>query len=409
MGKIELLSPAGCFSKLKTAFYFGADAVYVGGKDFSLRAFATNFSNDELKDAVIYAHSLNKKLFVTLNVFARDEDVERVKDYLKYLYEIGVDAVIMTDTGLISMARKVVPNLEIHLSTQANTLNSYTINFWADQGVKRVVLARELSIDQISKIRDKISPETELEVFVHGAMCISYSGRCLLSNYLTNRDSNKGQCVQACRWEYEIREKSRDGSYLTITEDDRGTYILNSKDLNMLKYIDLLKKAGVNSFKVEGRMKSEYYLATVINAYRRGIDYLESLENGEKFILPSYLEEELKKTAHREYTTAFYLGENDRTVNYDDSSAKGDCEYIANVLSCDDGYITVEMRNRFKKGDVLEVLTPTSNLNKEIVVDEIISSKGEIIKDAKLVQEILKIKSDIVLQNGDILRRKTKS
>ncbi|MCQ2399978.1 MAG: U32 family peptidase, partial [Clostridia bacterium] len=268
MSKIELLSPAGDMSKLKTAFYYGADAVYIGGKSLSLRALAGNFSDEELEEAVEYAHNLNKKVYVTVNIFGKNADIENAERYFKFLERINVDGVIISDTGLVYLALTVAPKLKINLSTQANTLNYKTVEFWRNYGLKRIILARELSFKEIKEIHEKV-PDIELECFIHGAMCISYSGRCLLSDYRTGRQSNRGACVQACRWNYEIREKGSDGDYLSVEEDERGTYILNSKDLNLLDYIKEIADAGICSVKVEGRMKSEYYLATVINAYRR--------------------------------------------------------------------------------------------------------------------------------------------
>jgi putative protease len=271
MNKIELLSPAGDMNKLKTAFYYGADAVYIGGKAFSLRALAGNFSDEEILEAVEYAHKLNKKVYVTVNILARNYDIDKAVEYLKFLESANIDGAIISDVGLISLAREIAPNLAINVSTQANTLNYKAVEFWRDYGVKRVILARELSLKEIKEIKKRV-PDIEIETFIHGAMCISYSGRCLLSDYRTGRSSNRGACVQACRWNFEIREKGSNGAYMEMEEDERGTYILNSKDLNLIDYIAELDDAGVISFKVEGRMKSEYYLATVINAYRRAID-----------------------------------------------------------------------------------------------------------------------------------------
>ena len=307
MTKPELLAPAGDFEKLKTAFYFGADAVYVGGKEFSLRALAGNFTNEELEEATKYTHEIGKKIYVTVNIFARNTDLEKADEYFAFLEKIGVDGVIISDLGLISIALK--RNLNVNVSTQASILNKATVQFYKDLGVKRVILARELSLKEVKEIS---SVDIEVETFIHGAMCISYSGRCLLSNYLTGRDSNRGACVQACRWEYSIREKNTDGEYLEIEEDDKGTYILNSKDLNLIDYIGDLVDAGVVSFKIEGRMKSDYYLATVINAYRRAIDAY--FREGEVYKENPLYMTELKKTAHRCFTTAYAFGENDKTV-----------------------------------------------------------------------------------------------
>ena len=396
--KTELLAPAGSYAKLKTAFHFGADAAYVGGKNFSLRTFADNFTLEELSSATNFAHSLGKKVYVTANIFAKNADFMALEEYFKALESIGVDAVIISDPGVVYLAKKVAPKLAIHLSTQANTTNKYSVKFWAEQGVSRVILARELSLLEIADIRD-FNPDTELEAFVHGAMCISYSGRCLLSDYLDGRSSNRGACVQSCRWRYEVRALNAtngESEWLPLEEDEKGAYIFNSKDLNMLAYLKEMEGAGISSFKIEGRMKSGYYLATVINAYRRAMDGKGLSES----------EIELSNVAHREYTTAYTLGKNTQTVNYDDSQSKGDYTYIADVIGMENGFVIAEMRNRFKEGDELEILSPNSNFKKTFIAEEICDLKGERILDAKLVQEHYKIKCPYDLQAGDYLRRK---
>lgn len=395
--KAELLAPAGSYQKLLTAFHFGADAAYVGGKQFSLRTFADNFTVDELSSAISHAHSLGKKVYVTANVFARNADFSQLSDYFQTLQTLGADAAIISDPGVVYVAKKSAPDLQIHLSTQANTTNKYAVKFWQEQGVSRVILARELSIKEIAEIHDFV-PETELEAFVHGAMCISYSGRCLLSDYLDGRSSNRGACVQSCRWRYEVRALNATGGptdWMPIEEDGKGTYILNSKDLNMLAHLREMEGAGVRSFKIEGRMKSGYYLATVINAYRRLMD------GGDL----SISEKELSNVAHRAYTTAYTLGNNPQTVNYEDSQSKGDAVYIADVVGYEDGYVLAEMRNRFKQGDLLEVLSPDDTFAKSFVAEEIYDSKGARTDDGKLVQEIYKIKCPFILKKGDYLRR----
>lgn len=396
--KAELLAPAGSFAKLKTALYFGADAVYLGGKNFSLRTFADNFTEEELRESVRLAHGMGKKIYVTANVFARNGDFGKLEDYFRFLEEIKVDAAIISDPGAIYLAKKVAPSLPIHLSTQANTTNKYSVKFWQELGVARIVLARELSLQEIADIHEFV-PEMELEAFVHGAMCISYSGRCLLSDYLDGRSSNRGACVQSCRWRYEVRAQNAtngESHWLPMEEDGKGTYIFNSKDLNMLENIADLEKAGVCSFKIEGRMKSGYYLATVINAYRRAMD-------GQAL---SLAQDELSNVAHRAYTKAYALGDNHKTVNYEDSQSKGAYIYIADVLGGKDGYVYAEMRNRFQVGDVLEVLSPDENFGKTFTVEEMYNAKGEQVEDGKLVQEKYKIKCPYLLSKGDYLRRK---
>lgn len=397
MKKIELLAPAGNRLKLNTALYFGADAAYIGGKNFSLRTFADNFTAEELKSAVAFAHSLGKKIYVTANIFARNADLAELEDYFAFLYAAGADAAIVSDSGAFYAAQKAAPKLALHISTQANLTNKYAVKFWYGQGATRAILARELSLKEIAEIHDFV-PEMELEAFVHGAMCISYSGRCLLSNYLSGRESNRGACVQACRWKYQIRKQDEksDSGWLDVEEDERGAYILNSKDLNMSAHLGRMIEAGVRSFKIEGRMKSEYYLATVINAYRRCID------GG----FDKTVERELATAAHRDYTTAYMLGPNENTVNYTDSQAKGDCDYIGNVLGYENGFAEVEMRGRFRRGDVLEVLSPAEHFGKRFTVEEVYRSDGELTEDCKLVQEVYSVKCPYALSAGDILRRR---
>lgn len=404
MNKVELLAPSGDYSKLKTAAYFGADAAYIGGKALSLRAMAGNFTEEEIEKSVEFYHSQNKKIYVTVNIFAKNDDIKKAESYFKFLEKANVDGAIISDAGLIACAKDVAPDLNINLSTQANTLNYKAAEFWHKQGVKRVILARELSLKEIKQIRLAV-PSLEIETFIHGAMCISYSGRCLLSDYRTGRRSNGGECVQACRWNYEIRERGSDGAFMEVEQDERGTYILNSKDLCLIDYIGELIDAGVCSFKIEGRMKSEYYLATVINAYRRAID--DFYINGESYKNNPIYKTELEKTAHREFTTAYLLGENDRTENFDDSQSKGTHKFIATVLSAGEGYAVIEMRNRFKKGDTLEVLSPTDSFGKKIVVDKLTDEKGDEVTDAKIVQQRLKLYTDVPLNVGDMLRKKS--
>ncbi len=394
----ELLAPAGSFTKLETALHFGADAVYLGGKQFSLRTFADNFTEDELRAAVKLARSMQKKVYVTVNILARNADFGYMEEYLRLLSDSGVDGIIVSDVGIVALAKKVAPDLPIHLSTQANTTNKYAVRFWQDEGVARIVLARELSLREIAEIHDFV-PNMELEAFVHGAMCISYSGRCLLSDYLDGRSSNRGACVQACRWKYEVRALNAtngESAWLPVEQDDNGTYIFNSKDLNMLDRLQDLERAGVRSFKIEGRMKSAYYLATVINAYRRAM-------NGED---AKVSERELLAVAHREYTQAYADGANDKTVNYTDSQSKGEYTYIADVVGGGEGFVQAQMRNRFYCGDELEVLSPSGNFRKTFKVTDAYTSKGERVEDAKLVCETYTLPCPYPLQKGDFLRRK---
>lgn len=393
--KSELLAPAGSLEKLKVAFLYGADAVYVGGKNFSLRQYADNFTAEELAEGIDYAHERQKKVYVAVNIFAKNADFPEAEKYFKFLERIGADAVLITDPGLIALCKKTAPGLEIHLSTQANTLNKYAVRFWAEQGVKRVVLARELGYEEIKEIAE-YNPDVEIECFVHGAMCVSYSGRCLLSNYLSERNANRGECVQACRWRYELTAYGRDGDKLELTEDERGAYILNSRDLNLLKELNKLSEAGVKSFKIEGRMKTVYYLATVVNAYRRAMD------GGDINVS----EAELTKINHRAYTKAYFYGENDKTLNYDEGQEQGEYEFAAWVIGYDDGTALVEMRNRFAVGDELEVLSPGDSFLKKFVVGDMTDEDNVPVADAKLVQQRLKIAVPFRLYAGDILRKK---
>ena len=396
-GKAELLAPAGSFEKLKTALNFGADAVYLGGKSFSLRSFSENFTAEELREGIRYAHERGRKVYVTVNIFAKNADFPALSDALAYLQEIGADAALVTDPGVFSLAKKVAPKLNLHISTQANTTNQYAAKFWQEQGAERVVLARELSLAEIAQIHS-YCPDLQLEAFIHGAMCISYSGRCLLSNYLAGRDSNRGACVQACRWKYTVRaqrEESAQGGELEVQEDERGTYLLNSKDLNMLPYLDELAKAGVCSFKIEGRMKSSYYLATVVNAYRRVLDGTLNVAEAQA---------ELKKVAHRAFTAAYALGENAETVNYTDSQESGTREYVADVLEGGDCPI-IQMRNRFRVGEELEILSPSDSFNRRFTVQEMKDEQGNTVADAKLVMQKLQLRCPYPLAKGDILRK----
>ena len=395
---MELLAPAGNFEKFLTALHFGADAVYLAGNRFGLRAFAGNFSDKEMQEAVKIAHSFGKKVYITLNIIAKDEDFDGLKEYLKFLQNIKVDAVIVADIGVMEFVRKYAPKIDIHISTQANIINSYTAKFFADLGVKRLILARELSLEQIKNLRKNLPKEVEIEVFVHGAMCMAYSGRCLLSNYLTGRDSNHGECVQACRWKYYVREVSRDDE-LEVQEDEKGSYIFNSKDLNMLSHLQELKDAGVDSIKIEGRMKSSYYVATVVNAYRMALDMLPEKPTEE-------LEKELLKASHRRYTTGFYFDEENRQFQ-EDSMPVQDSEFVAiAVEDAKNGKVKLEMRNKFSVGDTLEILSPKKDcFNKKVTIKEIIDSTGEKIESAKKVQEIVEINMVYPILKGDILRR----
>lgn len=396
MEKPELLAPAGNLQKLKLAFYFGADAVYLGGKNFSLRTYADNFTEEELKEGIAFAHERGKRVYVAVNIFARNADFPVLRDYLKTLERLGADAVLISDLGVLKLCREVAPKLNVHISTQANTTNAQAVSFYAAAGASRVVLARELSLEEIAEIHAE-NPDTELEAFVHGAMCISYSGRCLLSDYLDGRSSNRGACVQACRFDYELRAReSGTENWLSLSEDGKGSYLLNSKDLNMSAHLAEMAQSGVVSFKIEGRMKSEYYLATVVNAYRRILDEGYSKALGE----------ELLCAAHRDYTTAYAFGKQSGAQSFENSQTKGLCDFIAVVTDWRDGRAYAEMRGRFYEGDELEILSPSESFLKKIPVTDLRDGAGAPCADAKRVQEIYSFPCAYPLSRGDILRRR---
>lgn len=397
---IELLSPAGNRERLEYALAYGADAVYMAGSRYSLRAFADNFEPDELKRALELVHSKGKKAYITVNIYAHNSDIDGMEDYFRFLYDIGADAVLVSDLGVLEAAKKGAPELPVHISTQANVTNYAAARFFCNAGAERIVLARELSIEEIALIHQKV-PQAELEAFVHGAACISYSGRCLLSDYLTGRSANQGKCAQPCRWGYELVPQGRADSF-PIEQDERGTYILNSKDLCMIDHLGELADAGVTSFKIEGRMKTAYYTAAVTNAYRRATDRLEAgLEPD-----PA-LKEELAKAANREFTTGFYFGPVQQGQRYESSKCRQSHEFSAVVLSSNGEYLTLEQRNRFRVGDVLEVLSPEpSRCGQKFTVESIISSQGCSVQAAPNPQERVKVPCTLRLEYMDILRRK---
>lgn len=387
----ELLAPAGNPEKLKTALYFGADAVYAGGRDFSLRAFSENFTDEEFAEGVAYAHARGRKVYAAANIYARDADFPALERHLRFLEEAGADAVLVSDPGVFALARECAPRLPVHVSTQANTTNSAACRFWQRLGARRVVLARELSLAEIGKIHEAC-PDLELETFVHGAMCISYSGRCLLSSYLAGRDSNRGACVQACRWKYDLVPEGGKRA-LRLEEDARGSYILNSRDLNMLDHLAELQAAGVCAFKIEGRMKSRYYVASVVNAYRRVLDGAPA----------AAVRAELETCAHREFTTAYAFGENAETVSPANSQTKGTCVYTADVLEGGREPL-VQMRGRFREGDTLEVLSPRADCGTSFEARNIRDEEETPVPDAKFVMQKLRISCPLELAAGDILR-----
>ncbi|QLY81874.1 peptidase U32 family protein [Clostridium intestinale] len=397
----ELLAPAGSLEKLKTAIDYGADAVYLGGNKLNLRAFADNFTNEQIKEGVEYAHKRGKKVYMTLNVIPHNGDLYGLEDYLKEIYSLEVDAIIVADPGIIATAREVVPELEIHLSTQANNTNWRSAKFWYDQGVKRIVLARELTMKEINDVREKIPEGCEIEAFIHGSMCMSYSGRCVMSNYMTGRDSNRGACAQPCRYKYYLVEEKRPGEYFPIIEDDKGSYIMNSKDLCMIEHIPELMESGIYSFKIEGRMKSSYYVAAIVKSYRQAIDAY--LENPEGYELKQSWVDNLLKVSHRSYHTGFYFNEPNKQV-YDTSSYVRDYDIVGVVKEYDEvnKIATIEQRNRVFEGDKVEVLGPVGE-NYEIVLSDMHDGKGEKIEVAPRAQMIFSIKVDAPLKVKDML------
>jgi len=392
MKKIELLAPAGDLEKLKIAIDYGADAVYFGGEMFGLRAAAKNFSIDEIKEGVEYAHARDKKVHMTINIFAHNEDIGELELYLNQLKDIPIDAFIVSDPGIIMMIREAIPDAEIHLSTQANMTNYKTAEFWHKQGVKRIVLARELTFDEIRELRERLPETLELEAFIQGAMCISYSGRCLLSNFMIERDANRGQCAHPCRWKYHLVEEQRPGEYFPIEEDERGTYILNSRDLCMIEHIPDLVQAGLSSAKIEGRMKSIFYVATIVGAYRRAIDAYYKDPEGYVFD-PEWLNE-LKKVSHREFTTGFYYNKpTNKDQNYQTSAYTREYSFVGLVKRYDEktGIAVIEQRNKMVLGDEIEVFGPDTDCftqKIEILLDE----EDQPIESAPHPQQIVKIK-----------------
>jgi len=353
MKKPELLAPAGDFEKLRTAIHYGADAVYLGDSRFSLRGKAGNFEPEELKEAINYAHTRNKKAYVTANIFPHNADLKEMEEYIEFLKDAMPDAVIVSDPGFFMMFKKSAPEIAIHVSTQANITNSEAARFWESLGAKRLVLSRELTIEEIKGIRYKTA--IELEVFVHGSICISYSGRCYISSFLTSRSANRGECTNSCRWNYTLMEEKRQGEHFPVFEDDRGTYIMSSKDLCMIEHLHLLKDAGIDSFKIEGRMKGINYVAGVVKTYREAVD---SLGNGECAINPRWLRE-LSMFSSRGYTTGMFFGKQpDSDYNFDGESYRMSHELVGIILEIKDGIAKVALRNRLDMGDAVEYLSP---------------------------------------------------
>lgn len=396
MQRYELLAPAGDLEKLNTACYFGADAVYVGGPRMHLRAQAASMTEEDLKEGIDRVHALGKRIYVSVNAFAHNRDLEGLGEYAQQLDDMGADAVIVSDLGVLRRIKRSAPALEVHISTQANCTNYETARMYHEFGASRIVLARELSLQEIAELREKTPRELCLEAFVHGAMCMSYSGRCLISSFLTGRDANQGDCAQPCRWEYALMEASRPGAYFPIEEDGRGSYLLSSSDLNMISHIQQLKQCGVTSFKIEGRMKTAYYVATMTNAYRRAIDESAPL---------CQLEQEVRCASHRAFSTGFYFGAPFSAIH--SAGYEQDCVFCAVVQSrCQDGRVWIEQRNKFEVGQVLEILSPHSlgsSFRLERMWD---ADTGEEILCAPHPQQQVLIQCPYPLEPMDMLRRR---
>ena len=404
MKKVELLVPASNLEVLKTAVIYGADAVYIGGEAYGLRAKAKNFSLDDMREGIAFAHERGVKVYVTANILAHNYDLDGARSYFKELKEIKPDALIISDPGMFTIAKEECPEIEVHISTQANNTNYMTYLFWHKMGAARVVSARELSLREIKEIRENIPDDLEIESFIHGAMCISYSGRCLLSNYFTGRDANHGACTHPCRWKYAVVEEQRPGEYLPVYENERGTYIFNSKDLCMIEYIPEIIDAGINSLKIEGRMKTALYVATVARTYRKALD--DFAESEEKYRANmDWYRSEISKCTYRQFTTGFYFGKPDENTQiYDNNTYVNEYIYLGIVGETDDrGFVRIEQRNKFCKGDVIEIMKPDGR-NIPVTVNAIYDDEGNEVESAPHPQQVLWLDLSEKPQQYDLLR-----
>lgn len=405
--KPELLVPASSLEVLKTAVIFGADAVYIGGEAYGLRAKAKNFSKEDMIEGVKFAHNHNVKVYVTANILAHNRDLAGVREYFEELKEVKPDALIIADPAVFTIAREVLPDMELHISTQANNTNYGTYMFWYGLGAKRVVSARELSLAEIKEIRENIPDDLEIETFIHGAMCISYSGRCLLSSYMAGRDANQGACTHPCRWKYSVVEESRPGEYMPVFENERGTYIFNSKDLCMIEYIPEILDAGIDSLKIEGRMKTALYVATVARTYRMAIDDCLKSEEYYRSRIPFY-KEEIAKCTYRQYTTGFFFGKpNENTQIYDSNTYIREYTYLGIIEDVQGDLCKIEQRNKFVVGEHIEIMKPSGE-NVEVVVKRIVDMDGNDREDAPHPKESLYIQLSEPAEKYDLLRRKEK-
>ncbi|MCH5279823.1 MAG: U32 family peptidase [Lachnospiraceae bacterium] len=406
MKKPELLIPASSLEVLKTAVMFGADAVYIGGEAFGLRAKAKNFTPEEMEEGIAFAHEHGVKVHVTANILAHNYDLEGAAAYFKELASMNPDALIIADPGMVMLAKENCPDIDIHISTQANNTNYLTFRFWYDQGIRRVVCARELSLKEIKEIREKIPEDMEIECFIHGAMCISYSGRCLLSNYFTGRDANHGACTHPCRWKYALMEETRPGEYLPVYENERGTYLFNSKDLCMVEYIPQMLEAGIDSFKIEGRMKTALYVAAVARTYRKAIDAALTSKEAYEEILP-WCREEISKCTYRQFTTGFYFGKPDENTQiYDNNTYINEYTYLGIVEKAEGSRVSITQRNKFTVGEEIEIMKPDGR-NIKTKVLAIADETGKEMESAPHPLQQLTVSLEEAGEPFDLLRKKT--
>lgn len=404
MNELEVLAPAGDEERFTAALNYGADAVYLGRKQFGMRASPLNFDFEQLCKAVAAAHSKGVKVYLTCNTLPRNSEIPFFERFVKEAVDAKVDALIVADIGLLMLIKKYAPDMEIHISTQTGIVNYVTARELYNMGAKRVVLARELSLDEIAEIRAKTSSDLDIETFVHGAMCVSFSGRCLLSQYLVNRDANRGECAQPCRWGYHLMEEKRPGEFFPVYEDEKGTYILNSKDMCMIEHIDKLAQVGVKSLKIEGRAKSAYYVAVVTNAYRMAVDHY--YKDPDNFTLPEWIRDEVYKVSHRKYCNGFFFGTPEESQYYENSGYIRNYDVVAVVEKCENGTVYCTQRNRFFAGDTVELLAPSQ---KPVVMklDKLYDENDEEIETANHAMMYFSFKSDIIFPTGTVIRKET--
>lgn len=404
MRRLEVLAPAGDEERFNACINYGADAVYLGRKQFGMRSSPMNFDFEQLVKAVQSAHAKGIKVYLTCNTLPRNSEIPQFEQFVREAVDAHVDALIVADIGLLALIKKYAPDMEIHISTQTGVVNYVTARELYNMGAKRIVLARELTLDEIAEIRAKTSPDMEIETFVHGAMCVSFSGRCLLSQYLVNRDANRGECAQPCRWGYHLVEEKRPNEFFPIFEDEKGTYILNAKDMCMIEHIDKLAQAGVDSLKIEGRAKSAYYVTVVTNAYRMAVD--EYYKNPDNFVLPDWIRDEVYKVSHRKYCNGFFFGTPENSQYYENSGYIRNYDVVAVVEKCENGTVYCTQRNRFFAGDTVELLAP-SQKPVTLILDTLYDENGEQIQTANHAMMKFSFKSDLTFPTGTVIRKET--